>query len=156
MITRISFSNHRATTDDKALGFPFQNCSLCDRNAGTSVELDAEWQFQVTITMSAAGMVPVGWYHSHPIFEPRPSAKDNENQRNYQALCRLEPSGLEPWVGAIVSPYDQALPTSQSGLQFWVVRQRERSLTPYHVRVSKLPITKVPEAGDNLEKQIVW
>lgn len=38
--------------------------------------------------MSAAGQRCVGWYHSHPVFEPRPSLKDMENQRNYQALTR--------------------------------------------------------------------
>ena len=40
---------------------------------------------------------------------------DNENQRNYQTLCRHQASGLEPWVGAIVSPYDQALESAVRG-----------------------------------------
>ena len=80
-------------------------------HTGTSVELDAESQVEVTCEMDDAGLIPVGWYHSHPVFEPRPSAKDNENQRNYQALCRDAATGLEPWVGAIVGPYDDRLPT---------------------------------------------
>ena len=82
--------------------------------AGTGVELDAASQVEVTCEMDERGLIPVGWYHSHPVFEARPSAKDNENQRNYQALCRDAGTGLEPWVGAIVGPYDQALPSPAS------------------------------------------
>jgi len=40
-----------------------------------------------------------------------PSQKDNENQRNQQALHRCAVSGLEPCIGVIVGPYDQALPS---------------------------------------------
>ena len=43
--------------------------------AGTSVELCAESQFEVSCLMEERGQVPVGWYHSHPVFEPRPSQK---------------------------------------------------------------------------------
>ena len=53
-------------------------------------------------------------YHSHPIFAPKPSQKDSENQRNYQALFRCEKTRLEPFIGAIVGPYDLQLPTQVS------------------------------------------
>lgn len=56
-------------------------------------------------------------YHSHPVFEARPSQKDNENQRNYQALCHDPDTGLAPWVGAIVSPFDPGLPSAVRGLR---------------------------------------
>lgn len=95
-------------------------------DSGTSVELDAESQVEATAAMEMQGLIPVGWYHSHPIFEPRPSAKDNENQRNYQALCRDAATGLEPWVGLIMSPYDQALETPASRSQLWVVKMQDR------------------------------
>jgi protein MYSM1 len=78
-------------------------------DSGTSVELDPASQVEVTAEMSKEGLKPVGWYHSHPVFEARPSAKDNENQRNYQALCR--DGKHEPWVGIIIGPYDQQLAT---------------------------------------------
>ena len=55
-------------------------------------------------------------YHSHPIFAPKPSQKDSENQRNYQALFRCEKTRLEPFIGAIVGPYDLQLPTQVSFL----------------------------------------
>jgi len=132
----------------------------CARASGTgsrtSVELCAAAEVSARAAMAAAGLVPVGWYHSHPVFAPTPSRKDAENQRNYQALFRMggeegeeeregqgeegeeaeeggEKSGavgggccggkapkkgntssisnIEPFVGAIVGPYDQALPS---------------------------------------------
>ena len=53
-------------------------------------------------------------YHSHPVFAPQPSQKDSENQRNYQALFRCGTTGLEPFLGAIVGPYDLHLPSPVS------------------------------------------
>ena len=55
-------------------------------------------------------------YHSHPVFAPKPSQKDAENQRNYQALFRCDASSLEPFLGAIVGPYDVQLPSPVSSL----------------------------------------
>ncbi|KXS19142.1 hypothetical protein M427DRAFT_29123 [Gonapodya prolifera JEL478] len=56
----------------------------------------------------------VGWYHSHPTFEARPSGRDVATQGGYQALfrrggCVTESGGsggkdVEPFVGVIVSP----------------------------------------------------
>jgi len=138
----------------------------CARASGTgsrtSVELDAAAEVTARAAMADAGLVPVGWYHSHPIFAPTPSRKDAENQRNYQALFRISQeeeeeeeeereeeegnggekndggggdggccgggkapprlsksstnssssnNNVEPFVGAIVGPYDQALPS---------------------------------------------
>jgi len=118
----------------------------CRRTVGsdssTSVELDAESQVEVTCEMDNQGLIPVGWYHSHPVFEPRPSVKDNENQRNYQALCRDQVTGLEPWVGAIVGPYGETLPSSASQTQLWMVRQQGKDLTPYNVRGQKMQVTE--------------
>lgn len=79
--------------------------------AGTSVELDAASQVEATSAMDQRGQIAVGWYHSHPVFEARPSQKDNENQRNYQALCHNASTGVAPWVGAIISPYQASLPS---------------------------------------------
>ena len=58
-------------------------------------------------------------YHSHPTFAPQPSSKDNDNQRNYQAQFHVEATRMEPFVGAIVGPYDQALPSTVGFIQSW-------------------------------------
>ena len=57
--------------------------------------------------MSARGLRCVGWYHSHPVFEPTPSVRDIANQANYQWLCRDETSGVQPFIGLICAPFDQ-------------------------------------------------
>ncbi|KAK9763338.1 hypothetical protein K7432_010073 [Basidiobolus ranarum] len=64
-------------------------------------------------------MQVVGWYHSHPTFAPDPSLVDMENQRNYQHLFRHEGSEDEPFVGAIVGPYDPRLPGSSSVINWF-------------------------------------
>jgi hypothetical protein len=77
---------------------------------------------------SSGSRVPVEWLNCLPACPPallpacpsppptssHPPRADNENQRNYQALCRDPATGLEPWVGAIVGPYDQALESAVS------------------------------------------
>lgn len=115
----------------------------CRRTAGsdstTSVELDPASQVIVKDEMATDGLIPVGWYHSHPIFEARPSAKDNENQRNYQAFAADKSTGLEPWVGMIIGPYDEQLPTPASHVQAWVVRSQNKNVIPYNIRYQKDP-----------------
>lgn len=94
-------------------------------------------------------------YHSHPIFAPKPSQKDNENQRNYQALFRCDRTRLEPFIGAIVGPYDMQLPTqvhhyavytTHSGLAAAASRQEQSALQQacklsYICRADSIPIT---------------
>ena len=116
----------------------------CRRSAGsaslTSVELDPVSQSEVTDEMSKQGLVAVGWYHSHPRFEARPSNKDNENQRNHQAhVGREYKPGFEPWVGVIVGPYDERLPTPASQIRAWVVRTQNKTSIPYNIRYRKYP-----------------
>jgi protein MYSM1 len=64
----------------------------CRRAAGseasTSVELCPGSEVEARAELARRGQTAVGWYHSHPVFEPLPSLKDCENQRNYQVLFR--------------------------------------------------------------------
>lgn len=104
-------------------------------------------------THSLTCHMPYCRYHSHPVFEPRPSRKDMDNQRNYQALtrdtagcsssCAGGPAAsssagpvLEPFVGFILSPFDPALPLPHTSAKAFVVQQRgaANNLVPYNVR----------------------
>ncbi|KAJ1900319.1 hypothetical protein LPJ66_001558 [Kickxella alabastrina] len=71
--------------------------------SATECEMDAAAEVAARQVFARAGRCAVGWFHSHPAFEPTPSVRDVATQRAYQALCRL-PDGSEPFVGAIVSP----------------------------------------------------
>ena len=55
--------------------------------------------------MAAKDFQLVGWYHSHPVSEPKPSQSDILSQKKYQDTV--------PCVGIIVSKYDDPVPNSQ-------------------------------------------
>lgn len=48
--------------------------------------MDAVSQVMARDYIATHGMNVVGWYHSHPTFQPDPSVTDIENQGNYQRL----------------------------------------------------------------------
>ncbi|KAI8988243.1 hypothetical protein BDF20DRAFT_854635 [Mycotypha africana] len=92
-----------------------------------NVEMDPTSAIETRQIIEERDMKVVGWYHSHPRFIPDPSLVDIENQRNYQTLCREEhkegeiAEAYEPFVGAIVGPYDPALPGSASVINWFHV-----------------------------------
>ena len=65
-------------------------CKATERSdAGrTDVEMDPMSQIVAGDAIAKNGMAVVGWYHSHPTFQPDPSVTDIENQGNYQRLFR--------------------------------------------------------------------
>ena len=52
--------------------------------------------------MASRDLVVVGWYHSHPYSEPRPSQNDVLSHKKYQDSLTTE-SGEEPCIGLIIS-----------------------------------------------------
>ena len=49
-------------------------------------EMDPISELHARTTLAAKNLVVVGWYHSHPTFEPKPSVRDLENQGAYQVF----------------------------------------------------------------------
>jgi proteasome lid subunit RPN8/RPN11 len=87
---------------------PFPCISVArDDHGSTDVELDPVAELEVREVIQGLGMQVVGWYHSHPRFCPNPSVTDIRNQQQYQRLMRDELSGKEPFVGLIVSTFDE-------------------------------------------------
>ncbi|KAI9313835.1 hypothetical protein BX666DRAFT_1863795 [Dichotomocladium elegans] len=90
-----------------------------------NVEMDPTSDIETRQLIHDKNLTVVGWYHSHPTFVPDPSITDLENQRNYQILCREKCESLgrtfEPFVGAIVGPYDPRLPGSASVINWFYV-----------------------------------
>ncbi|KAG1450865.1 hypothetical protein G6F55_009471 [Rhizopus delemar] len=86
-----------------------------------NVEMDPTSAIETRQMIEERNLKVVGWYHSHPTFIPDPSLVDIENQRNYQILCRDEENSTEPFVGAIVGPYDPNLPGSASVINWFHV-----------------------------------
>ncbi|GBG28454.1 Histone H2A deubiquitinase MYSM1 [Hondaea fermentalgiana] len=88
-------------------------------DGATECEMDPMTEVALRDTIQKDGLTVVGWYHSHPTFEPVPSQCDVANQANYQALFRDGPSNLEPFLGLIMSPYDMRLPQSNRSQFSW-------------------------------------
>jgi len=65
--------------------FPCKSTSRSD-SGFTDVEMDPISQVTAGDAIVRHGMTVVGWYHSHPKFQPDPSVTDIENQGNYQKL----------------------------------------------------------------------
>ncbi len=53
-------------------------------STGVQCEMDPVSELQAREHFVSRGLGVVGWYHSHPTFEPNPSIRDIENQANYQ------------------------------------------------------------------------
>ncbi|KAF9161355.1 hypothetical protein DFQ26_004652 [Actinomortierella ambigua] len=93
-------------------------------STGLQCEMDPTSEMEARDYFEQRGMVVVGWYHSHPTFEPNPSIRDIENQVNYQDLFRRPQDGIEPFVGVIVSPYDPMSLAMVSKIQFLSISQQ--------------------------------
>lgn len=53
-------------------------------STGIQCEMDPESEMKAREVFAEQGYNVVGWYHSHPTFEPHPSIRDIENQTSYQ------------------------------------------------------------------------
>jgi hypothetical protein len=92
--------------------------------SGQDVEMDPVAEVELKAQVEAQQLTVVGWYHSHPVFEPTPSGVDITNQLNYQRLFRDAATGVEPFVGFIVGPYDLRLPTQVSAVTCFMAQRR--------------------------------
>ncbi|KAF9186000.1 Myb-like, SWIRM and MPN domains 1 [Haplosporangium sp. Z 767] len=92
-------------------------------STGLQCEMDPESDVEARYFFSSKGFVVVGWYHSHPTFEPNPSIRDIENQSEHQAMFRRRELGVEPFVGVIVSPFDPRNLSFLSKFQFLSVSE---------------------------------
>jgi len=110
-------------------------CKSTDRtdSGQTDVEMDPVGQIHATEAIANHGMSVVGWYHSHPDFQPNPSITDIENQASYQQLFQGNNPGkndnrieyVSPFVGLIVGTYDGKNPSSQSVMRWFHCRRKD-------------------------------
>ncbi|KAJ1722953.1 hypothetical protein LPJ53_002668 [Coemansia erecta] len=112
--------------------------------SATECEMDAQAEVAARRWFGRRGLAAVGWFHSHPAFEPTPSVRDIATQRAYQALCAL-PDGREPFVGIIVSPPGgDACAYGVSDIRAFGV-PRETPATPWAVAYEVAGAGEVPE-----------
>ncbi|KAI9366226.1 hypothetical protein BD770DRAFT_355557 [Pilaira anomala] len=108
--------------------FPCQSTST-----GIQCEMDPASEMKAREVFADKGFDVVGWYHSHPTFEPHPSIRDIENQTSYQTLFRKEDSGDEPFIGVIVTPYDPEILSDHSQIQYLHISKEWNELHSFRV-----------------------
>lgn len=88
---------------------------LTTEDDSINVEMDPEDQVEKREEAENAGLKIIGWYHSHPTFKAIPSTIDIYNQVLQQHAHREDSHGTapqsEPYIAAIVSPYDRSGPS---------------------------------------------
>ncbi|ROL55550.1 Histone H2A deubiquitinase MYSM1 [Anabarilius grahami] len=80
-------------------------------STGLQCEMDPVSQTQASELLGVKGHSVVGWYHSHPAFDPNPSLRDIDTQAKYQSYFSR---GGAPFIGMIVSPYNPSNPSPLS------------------------------------------
>ena len=92
----IGFLGGYYSTQEKCIyvqaAFPCKSTNRPDAGH-TDVEMDPMSQVHAREAIANHGMSVVGWYHSHPTFQPDPSVTDIENQASYQQLFKSNLEG---------------------------------------------------------------
>lgn len=57
--------------------------------------MDPVSQTQASEILAARGYSIIGWYHSHPAFDPNPSLRDIDTQAKYQVITPCWIKGIE-------------------------------------------------------------
>ncbi|KAM5323445.1 deubiquitinase MYSM1 isoform 3-T3 [Glossophaga mutica] len=69
-------------------------------------------------TLAVRGFSVIGWYHSHPAFDPNPSLRDIDTQAKYQSYFSR---GGAKFIGMIISPYNRNNPLPYSQITCLVI-----------------------------------
>lgn len=115
-------------------------------STGTEVDVDPLSEMEAGEFFERSGVRMIGWYHSHPNFEPNPSLRDLETQTMYQGLCRSVDGGQEAFVGIIVNPY-LAMTESSSHIEcFYVAQSSEAGVERLPFRMNLETTGQIDEA----------
>ncbi|XP_044156997.1 deubiquitinase MYSM1 [Bufo gargarizans] len=109
-------------------------------STGLQCEMDPVSQTQASEALHLRGYSVIGWYHSHPAFDPNPSIRDIDTQAKYQSYFSR---GGAKFLGMIISPYNRSNPLPQSQLSCLVISDDPSDdgshRIPYRFDVEHLP-----------------
>ncbi|KAM4872358.1 deubiquitinase MYSM1 isoform 1-T1 [Thomomys bottae] len=91
-------------------------------STGLQCEMDPVSQTQASETLAVRGYSVIGWYHSHPAFDPNPSLRDIDTQAKYQSYFSR---GGAKFIGMIVSPYNRNNPLPYSQVTCLVISEEK-------------------------------
>ncbi|XP_006879890.1 PREDICTED: histone H2A deubiquitinase MYSM1 [Elephantulus edwardii] len=120
-------------------------------STGLQCEMDPVSQTQASETLAVRGYSVIGWYHSHPAFDPNPSLRDIDTQAKYQSYFSR---GGAKFIGMIVSPYNRNNPLPYSQITCLVISDEISSdgsyRLPYKFEVQQM--LEEPQWGLVFEK----
>ncbi|XP_041358981.1 histone H2A deubiquitinase MYSM1-like [Gigantopelta aegis] len=99
-------------------------------STGMQCEMDPVSQTQASEKITQAGLMTVGWYHSHPTFAPNPSVRDVETQLKFQDWFA---KGGSHFVGIIISPYSRSNRDFMSEIQCLTMSRNISAETSHHI-----------------------
>ncbi|XP_077463332.1 histone H2A deubiquitinase MYSM1 isoform X2 [Stigmatopora argus] len=122
-------------------------------STGLQCEMDPLSQKQACDMLSSLGFGVVGWYHSHPSFQPNPSVRDIHTQDQFQKYFSR---GGAPFIGMIVSPYDPANPSPHSQTTCLLVKESQETSTPQKLpyKFDFLPSQDIPDWDQTLRRAL--
>ncbi|XP_060062267.1 deubiquitinase MYSM1 isoform X1 [Erinaceus europaeus] len=120
-------------------------------STGLQCEMDPVSQTQASETLAVRGYSVIGWYHSHPAFDPNPSLRDIDTQAKYQSYFSR---GGAKFIGMIVSPYNRSNPLPYSQISCLVISDEISAdgsyRLPYKFEIQ--PMLEEPQWGLVFEK----
>ncbi|XP_063284070.1 deubiquitinase MYSM1 [Pelobates fuscus] len=109
-------------------------------STGLQCEMDPVSQTQASEALAERGYSIIGWYHSHPAFDPNPSIRDIDTQTKYQSYFSR---GGSKFLGMIISPYNRSNPLPQSQVSCLIIGDDLSAdgsyRIPYKFEVEHLP-----------------
>ncbi|XP_074077421.1 deubiquitinase MYSM1 isoform X2 [Macrotis lagotis] len=99
-------------------------------STGLQCEMDPVSQTQASEALAERGCSVIGWYHSHPAFDPNPSLRDIDTQAKYQSYFSR---GGAVFIGMIISPYNRNNPLPYSQMTCLVISDEMSSDGSYRV-----------------------
>ncbi|XP_053738935.1 histone H2A deubiquitinase MYSM1 isoform X1 [Synchiropus splendidus] len=120
-------------------------------STGLQCEMDPVSQTQACEVLTSLGFSVVGWYHSHPTFNPNPSVRDIHTQDQFQSYFSR---GGAPFIGMIVSPYDPSNPSPHSQTTCLLVKESQTpsSLQKLPYKFDFLPSQDIPNWDQTLRR----
>ncbi|XP_005398546.1 PREDICTED: histone H2A deubiquitinase MYSM1 isoform X2 [Chinchilla lanigera] len=120
-------------------------------STGLQCEMDPVSQTQASETLAVRGYSVIGWYHSHPAFDPNPSLRDIDTQAKYQSYFSRRGA---KFIGMIISPYNRNNPLPYSQITCLVISEEISSngfyRLPYKFEVQQM--LEEPQWGLVFEK----
>ncbi|XP_041134178.1 histone H2A deubiquitinase MYSM1-like isoform X1 [Polyodon spathula] len=110
-------------------------------STGLQCEMDPVSQTQASEALARRGYSVVGWYHSHPAFDPNPSLRDIDTQAKFQSYFSR---GGAQFIGMIVSPYNPTNASPHSQVTCLIVSE-ELGSAGVHGLPFKFDIQQSPE-----------